>query len=131
MKRQLIFLVILISLLATFFCTRPKTPDKDLFKAIGRNDVNGVIKALKRGADIEAKNEFKGRTPLIHAAQQGRIDIVRLLIEKWSNIHAKDNDGFTALMLATEDLTKFPTEIDDPYLNKTWDYVQVAVNDET
>lgn len=78
-----------------------------------------VVKLLiKEGADVDAKGEwkeFKGHrgnyvdtagklrgepTPLHVAAQYGRLDIVKLLIESGAKVKARDQDGYIPLHLA-------------------------------
>ena len=36
---------------------------------------------------------FKGYTPLIRAAEEGHLGIVKLLLNKGANVKAKDDDG--------------------------------------
>ena len=48
------------------------------------------------GADIE----LGASTPLMEAAQEGHVDIVKFLIEKGANIHAETNTMDTALTYA-------------------------------
>lgn len=55
--------------------------------------------AIERGADVNAKNEGDGDTPL-HAAvknQDGSVEAVRLLIESGADVNAKNGDGETPL----------------------------------
>jgi ankyrin repeat protein len=99
-------MVFIIILSSCFFCTNIKDANKDLFKAIGMNNLNGVKKALSRGADIEAK-EWRNCTPLLRACGLGRINIVKFLIDKGANVFEKNTLGQTTLMLATEDVSKF------------------------
>jgi hypothetical protein len=47
---------------------------------------------IAAGADIEAC-DFRGRTPLHHAAEAASLDGVRLLLERGADPHAKDYDG--------------------------------------
>ena len=49
--------------------------------------------------DVDYVHEY-GKTPLIHACQQGHIDVVKLLVEYGVNIEDPDNDGFTPMYYA-------------------------------
>jgi ankyrin repeat protein len=56
------------------------------------------------GADINAVNQA-GETPLIIAAREGKLDILRLIVENFKdiqgfNVDQKMNDGWTALSYA-------------------------------
>lgn len=70
----------------------------------GNADATRIL--LENGADVNAKLTEYGDTALISAAGRGHADVVRLLIEKGANLSARDNDGKTALMSATEKIEK-------------------------
>lgn len=53
---------------------------------------------LKNGADIE----LGASTPLMEAAQEGHIELVRFLLENRANVHAQTQTGDTALTYACE-----------------------------
>ncbi|KAI1821303.1 hypothetical protein F4861DRAFT_475858 [Xylaria intraflava] len=56
---------------------------------------------LRKGANIEARDEEYGRTPLSWAAGSGHVMITKMLLEKGANIESRDEDyGQTPLMLA-------------------------------
>lgn len=54
---------------------------------------------IENGANVNEKDEF-GITPLMHAASQGKFDIVKLLIKNGANVNAKDVWGSTPLYYA-------------------------------
>lgn len=56
-----------------------------------------VCVALTAGADIE----LGASTPLMEAAQEGHVDIVKFLIERGSNVHAETSTQDTALTYAS------------------------------
>lgn len=53
---------------------------------------------IKHGADIE----LGASTPLMEAAQEGHIDLVRFLLENRADVHAQTQTGDTALTYACE-----------------------------
>lgn len=68
--------------------------------AAGAGEV-GKLRALLSAdpAALEAKDS-KGNTPLIQAAQNGRLEAVKFLLEKGADVDGKDNEGTTPLMVA-------------------------------
>ena len=54
---------------------------------------------INRGADIEAKTNG-GSTPLLIAAEKGRLNVSNLLLENNANIEARTNQGFTPILIA-------------------------------
>ena len=44
-----------------------------------------------------------GKTDIIRAAGKGQIAVVKCLIKKGANVNAKDNEGWTALKIASQD----------------------------
>src|ERR671920_2385690 len=55
---------------------------------------------LKRGMSYEANENVEGRTPLMLAAFRGDTAGVINLLERGSDVNARDGDGDTALMFA-------------------------------
>ena len=49
------------------------------------------------GADVHAQ-EVNGRTPLHHAANNGCLDVIDVLVRHGANLETKDGGGMTALM---------------------------------
>jgi ankyrin repeat protein len=61
-----------------------------------------VRRILDHSKDVDLRNA-KGRTPLYEASKRGRLDVVKLLIERGATINTKDSDvGFTPLHVASE-----------------------------
>ena len=74
--------------------------DRRLFEAIKMGDLRKVRFFLRRGANVNAKNARK-TTPLIQAVYEGKIDIVKALLENPSiRVNAKGPRGTTALYWA-------------------------------
>ncbi len=80
-------------------CTSPQ--DESLLNAAGRGDKQGVEEAIAAGAHIDCVNR-NGVTALMKAAQHGRADIVRLLIERKATIDIADYEDATALHYAAD-----------------------------
>ena len=57
---------------------------------------------IDEGVDVESRNwNWNDRaTPLIMAACNDKVDIIRLLLDHGANVHSKDSDGDTALHCA-------------------------------
>lgn len=64
----------------------------------GHKDAAGLL--LAEGADVNAKDEAMGATPLHYAALGGHKDVVELLLAEGADLNAKANDRKTSLLLA-------------------------------
>ena len=75
-----------------------------LCNAAGIGDIDWMKRLIKNGADVNAKNKWRGgdyETALMQAAMTGQIKACRFLIENGADVNAtKDNDGWTAVMIA-------------------------------
>jgi ankyrin repeat protein len=61
----------------------------------------GVARALiEHGAEINVRYSY--HTPLIHAAQRGRAEIVRILLGKGADVRATDHNRMSAMMQAID-----------------------------
>jgi len=77
--------------------------DGDLDNAILSSDVIKVRKLIKAGTDVNAVNDYYGRTPLILACTKNSIEIVQELIKAGADVNAKDSlHELTALMYASD-----------------------------
>jgi len=79
--------------------------NEKLIATVYRKEKRKILKALKRGADINGRDE-DGRPPLIHAilAEDADPEIVRLLIDNGADVNLKDyGQEWTALHFAARD----------------------------
>ncbi len=67
-------------------------------KLIQLNDYNAVKNLILAGADFNKKSI--GMTPLMYAARQNKVAIVKLLLENDANVEAFSKYGITALEYA-------------------------------
>jgi ankyrin repeat protein len=64
---------------------------------VQQRSIESLELLLAAGADINAKDGFRGLTPLHEAARWGWNDVVRFLVEHGANLEAKDNRGLTPM----------------------------------
>ena len=72
-------------------------PSVDIHQAAKTGNIKAVKQHLAAGADVNAKDDKFGLTPLHFAAGRDRKEIVELLIAKGVNVNEKDNRGGTPL----------------------------------
>jgi ankyrin repeat protein len=61
-----------------------------------------VEELLKHGADPNATQHREGAPPLILAAREGHVEVVRLLLARGASVEARDRSGLTAAARAAE-----------------------------
>jgi len=66
--------------------------DNELFGAVFVNDPEGILKAIDRGANVNAEAS-DGSTPLHWALERGYLNTARLLLEKGADIHRSNYRG--------------------------------------
>ncbi len=77
-----------------------------LIEAVFPNDNIETVKSLiAKGADVNAKEKYTGRTAIFYAVSSGNEEMVRILLEAGANPNAKDNTNETALMSCYSDCT--------------------------
>jgi len=64
-------------------------PGRALREAAGKGDVARARELLDAGTPVDAPNP-DGVTPLLHAAEQGHLEMVRLLLARGANVNGRD-----------------------------------------
>jgi hypothetical protein len=68
--------------------------------AAGTGNLRAVKALLVRGAEVNAKEGWKGQTALMWAAAEGHTPVVDALIEMGAAVNARSKGGFTPLLFA-------------------------------
>ncbi|OON69229.1 ankyrin repeat domain-containing protein [Hymenobacter sp. CRA2] len=100
MKKYLLLFALTLGLLGS---AAAQTSNKDLFKAVMKNDAAAAEMLLAGGADANAPIEVMPgfrTTYLITAATNGNLNIVKSLLQHKAQINAKDAGQETALLAA-------------------------------
>lgn len=99
-KLSIIFVFVLITVIA---CNKRVTNyDQSLFTAAKQGNIVAVKELINKGADINfvCETSCKGWTPLMIAAAENHIDVVKFLLEKGANPNVQNQYGRTALHFA-------------------------------
>jgi ankyrin repeat protein len=90
----------LVLLIACLLLSSGLRSQEDKFlTAAAKGDIGKVSSYLKKGVDVNAKNNLKW-TALSYAAKFGHLDIVNLLLKHEAKIDYRNNTGFTPLMIS-------------------------------
>jgi polysaccharide export outer membrane protein len=95
-KKFIILIFLLPALLLSCATTRKETLWE---RAIVTGGIDNVKRELDKIGNINVR-DGKGWTPLMYAAREGKIDIVKFLIVKKADVNAQSNSGLTALIIA-------------------------------
>ncbi len=78
---------------------RHRQLNKRLLRAVEKGRVEFVVKLVKAGADVDARDHLEA-TPLMLAAYRGETEMAKALIANGAHVNARDIFGQTALMRA-------------------------------
>ena len=101
-KRFLVFLI--LSAFLTFCLTASAwaaMSNDDFVQLCSKGTIQEIRTALLNGANSNAKDSEQGRTALLAASENENLKILSLLLKVGADVNAKDNNGVTALMVAT------------------------------
>lgn len=87
--------------LLLFLLTTPGLTE-DIFEASKRGRLNDVKAMLKSNSGLVHSTDKEERTPLHLAAEYGRLEVVKFLIQKGAKVDARDKSGSTALHQACD-----------------------------
>jgi ankyrin repeat protein len=74
-----------------------------LMVAARTGKVDAVNALLARGADPNAKENWRGQTALMWAAAEGHAAVIQILIARGADVHARSNGGFTPILFAARE----------------------------
>src|SRR5215204_4216082 len=100
--RKLSFIILFLVCISTL---NAQTPTSKIFEAVKNNNIKDVKLLLEQKADPNSVDE-DGDYLLMYATFYSSIECMQLLIEKGSNVNAKNKIGETALMWSVHDLAK-------------------------
>lgn len=97
MLKRLVLIIAFFTI--SLYAEEEQTPRKVLTKAIGMGDLDGVKDLIESSAvEIdEISEEYDFKSPLIEAAMQADIPIIKYLIEKGANIAGLSEKGYSPL----------------------------------
>ena len=101
----------------------------DIFLLCKKGGIKRVEQWLDEGGDVNERNDEQ-KTPLHSTSKNGRVDVVRLLIEKGADVNSKDAYGETALdatRYSYPDVIKF-IESYIPFLNEMRYHLAVHID---
>lgn len=100
MSTQRFFCLSLAFMILAAGCKKnPSSTSKSLHKAVVSGDLEVVESLIKKGAEVNVKND-RHCTPLHYAAEQGHVIVAELLIANGANVNAKTINGDTPLFKA-------------------------------
>lgn len=73
-----------------------------LMERVGHGDVAGTRLLLQNGANPNGNDQVRGMRPLIMAAYEGNVDIVKLLLQYGANIEIMDHAAITPVQWASK-----------------------------
>jgi ankyrin repeat protein len=81
-----------------------------LFVVVNNGQIDEVKELIAQGADINARDNILGWTPLHQAAQNKNVDLAKLLLSAGADVNSKNHSGHTPLDIA---VLRRPNEVVD------------------
>lgn len=78
-----------------------KETTNELILSIKNNNINGVLKCINDGYNINTKFLPRNTTPVMYATELGNLEIVKILYEKGANLKLSDSTGGNCHLIAT------------------------------
>lgn len=97
MYKTIVVLLISFSLIPSFLGADDL--EYNLTDAISRGDFEYASELIKKGADVNKKQEPFNQAPIVMASLRG-MEFIELLIENGADVNSKDQDNTTALINA-------------------------------
>jgi hypothetical protein len=99
-RKRIFVLIVFLPLLMLGGVRATASDAEDFFSAALSGDVTEVKRLLKRGVDVNARQE-QGATALLLAVSNGHRDVVELLVEAGVDVDAQDGMGRSAIGFAS------------------------------
>lgn len=91
-----------ILLAAALCCALRGAAEETIWSAAGAGDLAAVTRAIAGGADVNAVDDENGRTPLMYAAESGKVEVVKILIDAGAEVSKASRRGGTPLGMAAQ-----------------------------
>lgn len=103
MRRYILVTVLLLSSLITFSQNKAEKDSLNyaLMDAAWAGKQDSVLLLIKEGANVDARNDYSQETPLMYAAQQGHMDVVKILLANGASPDLEPINSEGALIRAT------------------------------
>ena len=86
-----------------------------IFENVSDYNINRIVNGnyetildflLKNNADVNKKDDYTNRTPLINAARSNKLSILNKLLNAGAEVDSVDNFGYTALLYAAQNFAE-------------------------
>lgn len=95
--KKIILTICLLMSLQVFAEGYSNVQDAYLVKAAVTGDLEGVIAAIKEGANVNVANPDHGATPLHYAAAMGNLEVATCLLKHGAKANIREASGSTPL----------------------------------
>ena len=93
-------------------------PNSKLLEEVQNNNIKGIKKALKEGADVNYVDESGNFALLLASNSDFNYEVAKFLIKKGANVNLANSNGETALMKSCEEQYNSSKGIETT--NKKW-----------